>query len=323
MVHSLLKMIVAFCALGLLALPALGATQVSNVLAKVGGIPVTRYELQREVQKVLPMQVSFHGGVSQEKMAAIQKEAMENLIERGLKLRYALDKEIAVESKLVDDRFNAIRSRYKTEKDFEVALGGEGVADFRASIYRELLAQKVQEVVVNQPAQAKVTDQAVRSHYDKHVATFKRPKQFKASHILIKVDPASTAEEKAELEAKAKDLAAQARQGEDFYNLAYYNSDDRSKFVGGALGTFHEGQTVKEFEQALLAMKAGEISDPVKTLHGYHIVKLEEVNPSRQLSFDEVKEKIRAEQVEKAQEALVADWLNQLKGAYTVERFDQ
>lgn len=323
MIHSLLKIAVAVCAAGLLAQPAFGETAPANVLAKVGGIPVTRYELQREVQKVLPMQVRFHGGVSQEKMAAIQTEAMENLIERGLKLRYALDKEIAVESKLVDDSFNAIRSRYKTAKEFETALAGEGEADFRASLYRELLAKKVQDVVVDQPAQATVTDQTVRAFYDKHLGTFKRPKQFKASHILIKVDPASSAEERAKLETKAKELAAKAKKGEDFYNLAYYNSDDRSKFVGGALGTFHEGQTVKEFEQALLAMKPGEISDPVKTLHGYHIIKLEEVNPPRQLTFDEVKEKIRAEQVEKAREALAADWLQQLKGAYTVERFER
>lgn len=323
MVHSLLKMTVAVCAVGLLAQPAFGAAQLPSVLAKVGGIPVTRYELQREVQKVLPLQVSFHGGVSKEKIAGIQQEAMENLIERALKLRYALDKEIAVESKQVDDSFNAIRSRYKTAKEFEAALAGEGEADFRASLYRELLAKKVQDVVVNQPAQAKVTDQAVRSYYDQHMATFKRPKQFKASHILIKVDPASSAEEKGKLEAKAKDLAAQAKKGEDFYNLAYYNSDDRSKFVGGALGTFHEGQTVKEFEQALLAMKPGEISDPVKTLHGYHIIKLDEVNPPRQLTFEEVKEKIRAEQIEKTKEVLAAEWLKQLEGTYSVERFDQ
>ncbi|MHB1397599.1 MAG: peptidylprolyl isomerase [Trichloromonadaceae bacterium] len=323
MVRPFTKLILAVCAIGLCVQPALSASPPPTILAKVGGIPVTRYELQREVQKVLPLQVSFHGGISQEKITSIQKQAMDNLIERGLKLRYALDKEIAVESKQVDDGFNSIRGRYKTAKEFETALAGEGVADFRASIYRELLAKRVQDVVVNEPAQAKVTEQAVRSYYDKHVATFKRPKQFKASHILVKVDPASSAEERAKLEAKAQDLAAKAKAGEGFYNLAYYNSDDRSKFVGGSLGTFHEGQTVKEFEQALLAMKAGEISEPVKTMHGYHIIHLEEVNPPRQLTFDEVKEKIRAEQVEKAKEALAADWLQRLKGAYTVERFDQ
>lgn len=323
MVRTLTRLIFAVCAIGLLVQPALSAPQPPTILAKVGGIPVTRYELQREVQKVLPLQVSFHGGVSQEKIAAIQKEAMDNLIERGLKLRYALDKEIAVESKQVDDSFNTIRSRYKTAKEFETALAGEGVADFRASIYRELLAKKVQDVVVNEPATAKVTDQVVRSFYDQHVAIFKRPKQFKASHILVKVDPASSSEERAKLETKAKDLAAKAKQGEDFYNLAYYNSDDRSKFVGGSLGTFHEGQTVKEFEQALLTMKVGEVSEPVKTLYGYHIIHLEEVDPPRQLTFDEVKEKIRVEQIEKEREALSADWLKRLKGLYTVERFDQ
>ncbi len=320
---SLRLMILAGLYLGCLASAASAASQPPLVLAKVGAIPVTRYELQREVQKVLPLQVSFHGGVSQEKIASIRQQAMDSLIERALKLRYAQEQKITVDSKKVEEDFKTIRSRYKTAKEFQAALAGEAEADFRASIYRELLAKKVQDQAVNEPAKARVTDQVVRAYYDQHVAIFKRPKQFKASHILVKVDPAANAEERTKLEARAKELAAKAKQGEDFYNLAYYNSDDRSKFVGGSLGTFHEGQTVKEFEQALLAMKPGEISSPVKTMFGWHIIKLDEVNPPRQLTFEEVKERIQSEQVEKAKEALEAEWLKQLKATYKVERFDQ
>lgn len=313
----------AACMFGLFVSGAWASPQPPLVLAKVGEIPVTRYELQRQVQKVLPFQVSFHGGVSKEKIAAIRQQAMDDLIDRALKLRYATERKITVDSKRVDEDFKAIRSRYKSAKEFEAALAGESERDFRASIYRDLLARKVQEVAVNEPAKAKVTDPVLRAYYDQHVATFKRPTQFKASHILVKVDPAVNAEERVKLEAKAKDLAGKAKKGEDFFNLAYYNSDDRSKFVGGSLGSFHEGQTVKEFEQALLAMKPGEISDPVKTMFGWHIIRLEEVNPPRQMTFDEVKERIRTEQLEKTKQTLEADWLKQLKATYQVERFDQ
>lgn len=310
-------LLLALLTIVVLAVPAFSADQ--DLVAKVGGIPITTYELQREQQKILPFNVSFHGGLSQEKTAEIREQALQKLIERAYKVQYALTEEIAVENAAVDKQIQPLIEQYKSVKELEKATGKEGLKGFRASVYRELLAKKAEEQAVD--AKVKVTDGEVREHYEKNKDAYKRPKQFKASHILIKVDPSSNSEEREALLKKAKELAVKAKAGEDFYNLAYYNSDDRSKFVGGDLGYFHLGQTVKEFEDALLKMKVGEISEPVKSMYGYHIIKLDEVNEARQLTFDDAKDKIRETLEKKQRDAFYEKWMSELKAKYPVQRF--
>ncbi len=293
----------------------------SSVVAEVGGIPVTAHELQREFQQKIPMQVSFHGGISQEKLAEVQAQALDALIEQAYKVRYALAEEITVDSALVEERFTAVRARFADTDAFVKALGTEGVDGFRGSIYRKLLADKAEEVAVSD--RVAVSDDQVARYYEERRATFLRPRQFKASQILVKVDPASNKEERKVLRERAESLLAQARAGEDFYNLAYYNSDDRSKYVGGDLGTFHEGQTVKEFEEALKKLKPGDISDPIETMYGYHIVQLVETSEPRQLSFDEMKDKIRKSLEKEARDALYEEWMLSLRAQYPVKKLGQ
>lgn len=290
-------------------------------VAKVGSVTITKYELQREQQRMYPTQVSYHGGISPEKLAQIREEAYNKLVERAYKVQYALNEEIAVDNATVDGQIEAIRAKFKSKSEFKKAFGDEGLAAYRASVYRELLAKKAEAMAVD--SKVTVTDAQVREFFDKNKANYKRPRQFKASHIMVKVDPSSNAAELKELQKKADDLFARAKAGEDFYNLAYYNSDDRSKFVGGDLGTFHEGQTVKEFEDALRKMKPGEISEPIKTMYGYHIIKLVEVNEPRQLNFDEVKDKIRETLEKQQREAAYEKWMAELKAKYPVQRLDR
>ncbi|ALC17178.1 peptidylprolyl isomerase [Desulfuromonas soudanensis] len=292
-----------------------------DIVAKVGGVSLTRYELDREVQKIMPFNVSFHGKVSQEKIDDIRNQALTALLERAYKVRFALAEEISVANEAVEEEMAKYRSKFESQAQFEQALGAEGLSAFRGSIYRELLAKKAEAVAVD--SGVKVTDEEVRAFYDKNKSMYMRPRQFKASHILVKVDPASSKAERDVLLKKAQGLAAQAEAGEDFYNLAYYNSDDRSKYVGGDLGYFHEGQTVPEFEEALVKMKPGEIAGPIKTMFGYHIVKLVELNEPRQLNFEEVKDNLRQSLEKKQRENLYDAWMNGLKARFEVERFDK
>jgi len=292
-----------------------------DVVAKVGSIAVTKYELQRRVQKILPLQGGFHSGVPRERLDEIQESALNDLVEQAYKVVYALTEEVAVDNASVEKGMEALKARYKSEQEFLKASGGETMGAYRASIYRELLAKAAEKVAVDD--KVNISDAQVKAYYDANKSTFERPKQFKASHILIKVDPSSNQEEREALKKRADELFERAKAGEDFYDLAYYNSDDRTKYVGGDLGYFHEGQTVKEFESAILKMKAGDISGPVKTMHGYHIIKMVEVNEPRQLEFDEVKGKIRASLEEKQRKSIYESWMGDLKKRYKAQRFDK
>lgn len=294
------------------------ATVDDNVLARVGDVPITAFELQRQVDRVMPLRVSFHGGVSAEKIDAIKQEAMNDLIERAYKVKYAIDNEISVPASLLDDQMKKVRARFKTKREFKAAVGAETVAGLRAALYRQYLAKKAEEVAVTSKTEA--SEEEIITYYAEKKRTFFMPKQFRASHILIKVDPSSNKEEREVLLKKAEEILARAQKGEDFFDLAYYNSDDRTKFVGGDLGMFHEGQTEKSFEDALLKMKVGDVSDMVKTRFGFHIIKLTQVNEPRQMSLDEVRSNIKSTLEKERRDTLYAEWIESLKQKYKVVR---
>ncbi|MDF1580699.1 MAG: peptidylprolyl isomerase [Desulfuromonadales bacterium] len=317
---KLIHVIVASIVFAFFTFPALVcAAPSAGVVAKVGGIPVTMYELDRAVQKIVPLRSSFHSGISADKVKKIRQEALDDLIERAYKVRAALDLEVSVENEAVQSKMAALRNKFSSEKEFSTAFGEEKPGGYRASLYRQLLAEKAEKINVDDKIE--IDESAIRNAYESRKHAFFRPQQFRASHILIKIDPASNKEERAALRTRAEELLARARQGEDFYNLAYYNSDDRSKMVGGDIGLFHEGQTVQVFEDAAKKLKVGEISDIVESLYGYHIIKLTEKNPPRQLEYDEVKTSIMMQMKKKLRDQLYAEWMNSLKKKYTAEVF--
>ena len=290
----------------------------TDAAAKVGDIYITSHELQREIRKRIPLETSFHSGVNSEKIEQIRTAALELLIERAYKVQYAFDNEIPGAVEVLDKRMQAFLGQYKNPEELTKALGGETLEAYRASLYRQLLAEKAEEIVVN--SKVAVTEQMLKDYYVANQKRYFRPLQFKASHILVQVDPAANDEVVATRKSRAEALLARAKSGEDFYNLAYYESDERSRYVGGNLGYFHEGQTVQEFEQAVKAMKPGEVAGLVRTRWGFHIIKLDERNEARQLSYDEVKGQIREAMEKEQRAALYSQWMGDLKKRYPVTK---
>jgi len=122
---------------------------------------------------------------------------------------------------------------------------------------------------------------------------FMRPESVRASHILVKTGERSDEEALALAERILGDLNS----GAEFAVLAeQYSEDEGSKQQGGSLGAFSRGRMVKPFEEAVFALhKPGEVTGPVKTQFGYHIIRLDEYLPAGKRSFDEVKGQIIAE----------------------------
>lgn len=164
------------------------------------------------------------------------------------------------------------------------AHGDEFMTPEKVSLdYIDLDAAKMQ-------VDAKVDDAVLKQRYEEQKSHFVSPEQRLASHILVKVDKnADAAAQKAALE-KAQAIAKQAKSVKDFAALAKTDSDDLgSKAQGGDLGWLDKGVTDPAFEAALFAMNKGDISDPVKSDEGYHIIQLRDVRPEKVRSFDEVK----------------------------------
>jgi peptidyl-prolyl cis-trans isomerase C len=179
---------------------------------------------------------------------------------------------------------------YKTQSQFQA---------------ENLLAQRT----FNQIAEnIKVDDAQVRTYYEAHLKDYE---QVHARHILIRAagspapaEPGKKDLTDAEALAKAQDLRKKLAEGADFAQLASTESDDAgSKTKGGDLNFFKHGQMVPPFEQAAFSMKVGEISQPIKTQFGYHIIKVE-----GRKSFEdfkpEIERRVRGEEAQKTLEEM-------------------
>jgi peptidyl-prolyl cis-trans isomerase C len=141
-----------------------------------------------------------------------------------------------------------------------------------------------------------VGDGVAKAFYDDQVKAMKPEEEVQARHILV------------DSEEKAKEIAEKIAKGGDFSALAKENSKDPgSKDDGGMLGFFGRGQMVPQFEEAAYRLKKGEVSPPIKSQFGFHLIKLEDRRDKKLPTFDEVKEKILNSMIQKkAQEVAVA-----------------
>lgn len=148
----------------------------------------------------------------------------------------------------------------------------------------------------------KESQEKIKTYYEANKSEFTSEKQVKASHILVKGDKGL---------AKAKKLKKQIDEGSDFAKLAKDNSEDPvSAAKGGDLGFFSEGAMVPEFEEKAFSMKVGEVSDPVKSQFGYHIIKVMEVKGASTTKFEEVEGRIAKKLIAQKK---VTQWVKDLE----------
>lgn len=173
----------------------------------------------------------------------------------------------------IDAYFNAHGNEFMTPE--QVALE-----------YIELDGAKLKSEVV-------IDDAEVKKQYDKDKARYVSAEQRMASHILVKVAKNADADAQKAALAKAQELAKQAKSAKDFGALAKQSSDDLgSKAQGGDLGWIEKGVTDPAFEAALFGMNKGDISEPVLSAEGYHVIQLRDVRAERTRPLEEVKAEI-------------------------------
>ena len=139
-----------------------------------------------------------------------------------------------------------------------------------------------------------IKEDELRAAYDARLAQYTEEEKIHARHILIRVAPNASESEVKKAEEEIKALEARIRGGEDFAEVAK-SGQDGTAGQGGDLGWFTAGQMVPEFSKAAFALKDGEVSAPVRTQFGFHLIKKEGHQDAVTHSFDEVKDSLRAE----------------------------
>lgn len=142
-------------------------------------------------------------------------------------------------------------------------------------------------------SRVEITDEEIEEYYETYPEKFKTPKTVDARHILITVDLEATPEKVEETKNKALDILKKARAGNDFADLAKKYSEGPGSKMGGKLGPFRKEAMEKPFSDKAFSMNVGEISEPVRTRYGWHIIKVEKINEASKRSLTEAEKEIR------------------------------
>ncbi len=163
-----------------------------------------------------------------------------------------------------------------------------------------------------------VSDADLHKAYDDNLASWQRPEQRRARHILFKLEPNADAAADAAAKQKAERLLAELKGGADFAVLATVNSQDPgSAAQGGDLGWFEKGRMVPEFEQAVFGSAMNALTGPVKTAFGYHIIQVTGERPAGTTPFEEAAPALRAQLEARRASDAQADRARQFKTAVT------
>ena len=143
-------------------------------------------------------------------------------------------------------------------------------------------------------SQVSVTEREITDYYELNRDQYKNPEQVKARHILLKVPNDASTPEDEKIKETASALLKRIKEGEDFISLAKEYSQDTSASNGGDLGFFTRGQMVKSFEQVAFSLKTGEVSEPVRTKFGWHLIRVDDKKSATVKALSDVRDKIEA-----------------------------
>jgi len=232
--------------------------------------------------------------------------ALNKAIDQELLFQKGKEKNIKVKDETIQKEIENIQSKFPDTKTFLAALAFQDLTIDRLS--KKIEKQLTEESLIRMEMAPKVdvSENQVKEVYEKNKARYVTTEKYRVSHIFINSPEASLSRienkndrKRAErmskmLDIQAKELAygiiEKLKQGADFAELAKKNSEDKeTREIGGDLGEVDLNRTLPKLASAIAKLKPGKVSDVVKTSFGYHILKLNEIIPSRKISFKEVK----------------------------------
>ena len=281
-----------------------------SAVASVNGKVITREDLDRAIQDLQQQYGQSLPSSDSPQYAELQKQVAERLVNEEI-LWFEADK---MNITVSDDEINQQIDQYKQQSGGDDAFNQKlsennmTLDQLKDQVRKGLLFQKLYPEVTKDAAP--VTDEQAKAYYNQNPTQFQKPETRHVYHILV-AD-----------EATANQVIARLNAGEDFGALAKeLSTDPGSKDKGGDLGEVPSQNSgfVPEFEKAMDGLAAGQTSGPVKSQYGYHIIRVTEIKPAGQQTFEEAKADLEQGLAMENQRAAFENWFNGVKGNYDIE----
>lgn len=294
-------------------------TVIEEIIARVNNQIIThseylhsKDELKKEAQQQDP-------ATADKVVADRDKDVLRDLIDQQLLLEKGKDLGITADTEVIK-RLDEMRKEMKlgSMEELEKAAQSQGISfeEFKQNLRNQIITQQVIGKEVG--SRLVISKDDIQKFYDDHKSDMAQPETIRLSEILVSTDPkpndtTDEAERLKAAQAKADDLLAQIRKGASFDDVAKKNSDGPTASQGGDLGEFKRGALAKTLEDKTFVMKAGEVSDVIRTKQGFVILKVVEHHDAGVPTLNEVKPRIQdAIYMERLQPAL-REYLTKLR----------
>jgi parvulin-like peptidyl-prolyl isomerase len=237
----------------------------------------------------------------------LQDQAMQYLVQESELEQKAKDLGVSVSDADVDKRLKQIKQQYfgGSQAKYEAQLKSQGLTE--PQIKQDLRAQILSEKIYNKiTANVKVTDSDVKTYYDQHKSSYSQAASRDVRHILVNN------------KALAQKLESQLKAGASFAALAKKYSKDPGSAANGGKLTVSKGQTVPQFDKVAFSLKTNEISPPVHTQYGWHIIQaLSAIKPAKQTPLKDVSSSIKQQLLQTKKTATMNKWVDGVKSDFS------
>jgi len=289
-------------------------------LAKVNGTEVSKAEFEQKYVKMTKAFTARKKDIPENLAKRYKESILKQLIEKELLKQEIAKQGLQIDPAELDREFDEYKKMFRTDENFDRYLKSSEVTidQIKENIRHNIGVNKLLE----KGGTLTVGEEESKAYYQENIKRYEVQEQLHAAHILVKLDP--KADKKAEAEAlkKANEFYKEVtKKGADFAAVAQKSSDGPTASRGGDLNWFPRNRMPPEFDAVAFKMKPGEISKPVKSPFGYHIIKAIEHKEGKVRPLEEVKESIEKLLKNKKQRTAKQALLKNLRTQAQIETF--
>ncbi len=282
----------------------------TKVIATVNGEKI----LRRDLDKILDR---FRNQVNPAAIPSLEQQITNQLVTQSILRQFVVDNKLSVSNDVVEKEINKMRDNIKNNPETKdrtleqfLELQGSNVDELKTAINMSAAIENYVSKDVDEKKQ--------EEYFIKNIGSFSG-ETVTASHILVDTKDMKSQEDIDKAKAKIESIKKELDEGADFAELAKKYSDCPTGKTGGDLGAFpRHGAMVEPFAAAAFATEVGKISEPVKTEFGYHLIKVTEHNPAKNINYSEVKDRVREEMLAKEMNNLIQDLREKAKVEITL-----